>query len=71
MLEFLDLPESHRLVESRIEEALINQLQAFLLELGSGFEIGAKPWRYLLIPHEQVTEDKRAIDFLQFEARRA
>jgi hypothetical protein len=29
VLEFLDLPESHRLVESRIEEALINQLQAF------------------------------------------
>ena len=37
VLEFLDLPQSHRLVESRIEEALINQLQAFLLELGSGF----------------------------------
>lgn len=37
VLEFLELPESHRLVESRIEEALINQLQAFLLELGSGF----------------------------------
>lgn len=37
VLEFLDLPESHRLVESRIEEALINQLQDFLLELGSGF----------------------------------
>lgn len=34
-------------------------------------KIGAKPWRYLLIPHEQVTEDKRAIDFLQFETRRA
>lgn len=28
-------------------------------------------WRYLLIPHEQVTEDKRVIDFLQFEIRRA
>ncbi len=37
VLEFLDLPESHRLVESRIEEALIGQMQAFLLELGSGF----------------------------------
>ncbi|GEM_PF-325245 len=34
-------------------------------------KIGAKPWRYLLIPHEQVTEDKRALDFLQFEIRRA
>ncbi len=37
VLEFLQLPESHRLVESRVEEALLNQLQAFLLELGSGF----------------------------------
>lgn len=31
------LPESHRLVESRVEEALISRLQDFLLELGSGF----------------------------------
>lgn len=37
VLEFLDLPESHRLVESRVEEALISKLQDFLLELGSGF----------------------------------
>ena len=37
ILEFLDLPESHRLVESKIEQALIDNLQAFLLELGSGF----------------------------------
>lgn len=37
VLEFLDLPESHRLVESKLEEALLSKLQAFLLELGSGF----------------------------------
>jgi len=37
VLEFLDLPESHRLVETQVEEALISHLQAFLLELGSGF----------------------------------
>lgn len=37
VLEFLDLPESHRLVESKLEQALIDNLQAFLLELGSGF----------------------------------
>ncbi|MEO7547340.1 MAG: type III restriction endonuclease subunit R, partial [Ramlibacter sp.] len=30
-------------------------------------KIGAKSWKYLLIPHEQVTEDKRLLDFLQFE----
>lgn len=127
VLEFLDLPESHRLVESRIEEALINQLQAFLLELGSGFAFvgrqrrltldgdhfypglvfyhvklkcyvvidlkvgklthgdlgqmqlyvnyydrevaakGDKPWKYLLVSHEQVTADKALNDFLRLE----
>lgn len=37
VLEFLGLPESSRLVESKLEEALINNLQKFLLELGKGF----------------------------------
>jgi type III restriction enzyme len=27
---------------------------------------GAKPWRYLLVPHDQVTEDKRLSDYLAF-----
>ena len=30
---------------------------------------GGKPWQYLLIPHEQVTEDKRLQDYLQFQVR--
>jgi predicted nuclease of restriction endonuclease-like (RecB) superfamily len=37
VLEFLDLPESNRLLESDLETALISRLQDFLLELGSGF----------------------------------
>ncbi len=37
ILEFLNLPESERLQESRVERALISQLQSFLLELGQGF----------------------------------
>jgi predicted nuclease of restriction endonuclease-like (RecB) superfamily len=37
VIEFLGLPESTRLVESALEEALISHLQAFLLELGKGF----------------------------------
>ena len=37
VIEFLGLPESNRLVESDLEQALINNLQAFLLELGKGF----------------------------------
>ena len=37
VLEFLSLPESPRLVESKLEQALIGNLQTFLLELGKGF----------------------------------
>ncbi|MBP6985738.1 MAG: DUF1016 family protein [Alphaproteobacteria bacterium] len=37
VLEFLGIPESHKLVESKMEEALISNLQKFLLELGKGF----------------------------------
>ncbi|MCL2831178.1 MAG: DEAD/DEAH box helicase family protein [Betaproteobacteria bacterium] len=29
--------------------------------------IGAKPWRYLLIPHDEIEESKRLSDFLRFE----
>jgi predicted nuclease of restriction endonuclease-like (RecB) superfamily len=37
VLEFLDLPESHLLSETKLETALIGQLQHFLLEMGEGF----------------------------------
>lgn len=37
VIEFLDLPESPKLVESKLEQALIDNLQTFLLELGKGF----------------------------------
>lgn len=45
VLEFLDLPESHRLVESKLEESLISNLQSFLLELGTGFAFMARQKR--------------------------
>ena len=48
VLEFLDLPQSHRLVESRVEEALIDQIQAFLLELGNGFAFVGRQLRLTL-----------------------
>ena len=48
VIEFLGLPESPRLVESRIEEALINNLQDFLLELGKGFAFVARQKRITL-----------------------
>lgn len=37
VIEFLGLPESPKLVESALEQALIDNLQTFLLELGKGF----------------------------------
>jgi predicted nuclease of restriction endonuclease-like (RecB) superfamily len=48
VLEFLDLPESHRLVESKLEEALINNLQHFLLEMGKGFAFVGRQQRLTL-----------------------
>jgi predicted nuclease of restriction endonuclease-like (RecB) superfamily len=48
VLEFLELPESHRLVESGLEEALIGNLQTFLLELGKGFAFVRRQQRITL-----------------------
>ncbi|MCA3000249.1 MAG: DEAD/DEAH box helicase family protein [Rhodocyclaceae bacterium] len=32
-------------------------------------KVGAKPWRYLLVPHDEISESKRLIDFLRFEIK--
>jgi len=48
VLEFLDLPESPRLIESKLEEALIGNLQTFLLELGKGFAFVSRQERITL-----------------------
>jgi predicted nuclease of restriction endonuclease-like (RecB) superfamily len=45
VLEFLGLPSAGRLQESEIEQALIEQLQGFLLELGKGFAFIARQQR--------------------------
>lgn len=45
VLEFLGLPASHQLTESKFEIALINNLQNFLLELGKGFAFIARQKR--------------------------
>ena len=48
VIEFLGLPESPRLVETDLEQALIKNLQAFLLELGEGFAFVARQERLTL-----------------------
>ena len=47
-LEFLGLPESHRLLESDLEAALTTHMQEFLLELGAGFAFVARQKRLTL-----------------------
>lgn len=48
VMEFLGLPESPRLVETELEQALIDNLQSFLLELGKGFAFVARQERLTL-----------------------
>ncbi|GHU09576.1 hypothetical protein FACS1894158_19040 [Betaproteobacteria bacterium] len=45
ILEFLDLPDTPRLHENQLEEAIITHLQQFLLELGRGFSFVARQQR--------------------------
>lgn len=45
MLEFLGLPGVGRLLESELEDALLGNLQGFLLELGKGFAFVARQQR--------------------------
>jgi len=48
IMEFLGLPESPKLVETDLEQALIDNLQIFLLELGKGFAFVARQERLTL-----------------------
>ena len=31
--------------------------------------VGAKPWKYLLLPHDEIAESKRLSDYLRFEVK--
>ncbi|MBL4608333.1 MAG: DUF1016 family protein [Pseudomonadales bacterium] len=42
VLEFLQIPENEALKESKLEQAIINELQKFLLEMGKGFSFVAR-----------------------------
>lgn len=48
VFEFLQLPEKEQWLEKDIEDALINQLGQFLLELGKGFAFIGKQYRITL-----------------------
>jgi predicted nuclease of restriction endonuclease-like (RecB) superfamily len=48
VLEFLDLPEHQRYSESELEQALIDKLEHFLLELGKGFTFVGRQVRFTI-----------------------
>jgi len=48
ILDFLQIPEAHRLNETEIEERIISQLQHFLLEMGKGFAFVGRQYRIML-----------------------
>lgn len=56
VLEFLDLPNSPRLHESDLEQAIINNLQSFLLEMGKGFSFVARQ-KHILIDDDDFYMD--------------
>lgn len=46
--DFLNLPNGHLVQESQLEEALINHLEKFIIELGNGFCFEARQKRILI-----------------------
>jgi predicted nuclease of restriction endonuclease-like (RecB) superfamily len=45
VLEFLGIPDAHKFREADLEQAIIDKLQAFMLELGKGFAFVARQQR--------------------------
>jgi len=45
VLEFLGIPDAHEFREAELEQAIIDKLQAFMLELGKGFAFVARQQR--------------------------
>lgn len=48
VLEFLQIPEEHRMTENKLEHKIIDNLQTFLLELGKGFSFVGRQYRLTL-----------------------
>lgn len=48
VLDFLKIPQSHRMTEKALEQKIIDNLQLFLLELGKGFAFVARQYKISL-----------------------
>jgi predicted nuclease of restriction endonuclease-like (RecB) superfamily len=58
ILEFLGLPDTRELHESALEQAIIDNLQSFLLELGKGFSFVARQ------KHIRIDDDDFYVDLV-------
>jgi len=76
VLEFLNIPEQYKYLESDLEEKLISNLQQFLLELGKGFafigrqyrmSIGGKHFRVDLLFYHRILKCFVLIDLKRGE----
>ncbi|MBX3256588.1 MAG: DUF1016 domain-containing protein [Chitinophagaceae bacterium] len=47
-MDFLKIPQSHRITEKALEQKIIDNLQLFLLELGKGFAFVARQYKISL-----------------------
>jgi predicted nuclease of restriction endonuclease-like (RecB) superfamily len=60
VLEFLNIPEKHKYLESELEEKIISNLQQFIMEMGKGFAFIGRQYRmsigspYLLIADDAI-----------------
>jgi predicted nuclease of restriction endonuclease-like (RecB) superfamily len=63
VLEFLALPESASFHETELEAAILSRLQAFLLELGTGFAFVARQKRL------RFGDDDRYVDLVFYHCR--
>lgn len=48
VLDFLKIPQSHKMTENGLEQKIIDNLQMFLLELGKGFAFVARQYKISL-----------------------
>ena len=48
VFDFLELPNAHLIQENQLEEALLNHLEKFIIELGNGFCFEARQKRLLI-----------------------
>ena len=63
VLEFLDLLQNEHFYESELEQALIDHLQKFLLELGRGFSFVARQKHFNIDGRHFLPSDAQKVSY--------